>query len=158
MTDRSFCADWLRWLARAFDESGWLDAPVGPVYQSDALPQPPRRKPPRQANGEARIAATVTAIYYAGQDIKPHMLWVSRPDYLILNTQCSTCLEFGCGKDEGRENRESNKSLAQADAAINDELRRCFFPQLRSDPGVLFAKVLVVLRSNIPPDLSRPSL
>jgi len=46
MTDRSFCADWLRWLAR-FRRSGWLDAPVGPVYQSDALPQPPRRKPLR---------------------------------------------------------------------------------------------------------------
>jgi hypothetical protein len=158
MTNRSLCANWLRWLAR-FRRSGWLDAPVGTVYPSDALPQPPRRKPPRQANGEARIAATVTAIYQAGQDIKPHMLWVSRPDPLILNTQCSTCPEFGCEKDEGRENRESNKSLAQAGGAINDELRRCFFPQLRSDPGVSFVKVLVVLRSNLtPPDWSRPSL
>lgn len=158
MTNRSFCADWLRWLAR-FARSGWLDAPVGPVYQSDALPQPPRRKPPRQANGEARIAATVTAIYYAGQDIKPHMLWVSRLHHLILNTQCSARLEFGCEEDEGRENRESNKSLAQGGGAINDELRRCFFPQLRSAPGVSFAKVVVVLRSNKTPcDWSRSSL
>lgn len=158
MTNRSFCADWLRWLAR-FRRSGWLDAPVGTVYQLDALPQLPRRKPPRQANGEARIAATVTAIYHAGQDIKPHMLWVSRPHHLILNTQCSTCREFGCEEDEGGENRESNKSLAQACGAINDELRRCFFPQLRSVRGVSFAKVLVVLRSNkTPPDLSRSSL
>jgi hypothetical protein len=87
------------------------------------------------------------------------MLWVSWPDHLILNTQCSTCLELGCEEDEGRENRESNKSLAQAGGAINDELRRCFFPQLRSDPRVLFVKVLVLLRSNLtPPDLSRLSL
>jgi len=87
------------------------------------------------------------------------MLWVSRPDPLILNTQCSTRPEFGCEEDEGRENRESNKSLAQVGGAINDELRRCFFPQLRSAPGVSFAIVLVVLRSNKSPrDRSRPSL
>lgn len=122
-------------------------------------PRRPDVNLPGKQTGKHGIAATVTAIYRAGQDIKPHMLWVSRPDHVILNTQCSTCIEFGREEDEGGENRESNKSLAQGGGAINDELRRCFFPQLRFAPGVLFAKVLVVLRSNkTPRDLSRPSL
>jgi hypothetical protein len=31
----------------------------------------------------------------AGQEIKPHMLWVSHPDHVPLHVPCSNRLEFG---------------------------------------------------------------
>lgn len=57
-----------------------------------------------------------------GQDIKPHILWVSRPDHVRLHTQCSNRLEIGYEDEEGGENRESEKSLAQGGAASNWEI------------------------------------
>ena len=102
-------------------DCGWLDAP-DPVYHLDAWPQAPARKPSPPRARKAWIAATVTAKSGVGQDIKPHMLWVSRHDHVRLHTQCSNRLEIGHEDEEGGENRESGKSLAQRDAASNWEI------------------------------------
>ena len=57
-----------------------------------------------------------------GQDIKPHMLWVSCPDHVRLHSQCSNRLKIECEDEEGGEIRESEKSLAQGGKAINQEV------------------------------------
>ena len=57
-----------------------------------------------------------------GQEIKPHMLWVSRRDHAGLHTQCSNCRILAVRKTKEGENRGSNQSLAQRLGARNHEV------------------------------------
>jgi len=62
------------------------------------------------------------AISGVGQDIKPHMLWVSQLNHVRLHSQCSNRLKIECEDEEGGEIRESETSLAQGGKAINQEV------------------------------------
>src|ERR1700758_2794304 len=104
--------------------AGLLDDGVA-RYSLDASRARSRRVSPRQAAGETRNAATVMAKSVVGQERKPHMLWVPLTSHLRLHMQCSMRVVRGREEDEGGENRESNFSLAQALAAINEELVQC---------------------------------
>jgi hypothetical protein len=108
--------------------AGLLDDGVA-RYSLDASRTQSRRVCPRQAAGETRIAATVMAKSVVGQERKPHMLWALLTSHLRLHMQCSIRVVCAREEDEGGENRESNFSLAQALAAINQELvQRTFTP------------------------------
>ena len=109
---------WLRWLARGLHESGWWTPRRALFTNQMPIRNSPDKCLPGRA-GKARIAATVTAKSGVGQDIKPHMLWVSYPNYVRLHTQCSNRLELECEDEEGGENCESAKSLAQGAKASN---------------------------------------